>query len=1390
MDVAAGATSAAHPRRKLPLARLLFVFAGAALLIFGAGYALRFVSASDFHRERAFRVLDEIAGQLDNLQRTLVNQLRLMPKDLTGVACVKALATEQNRTSGLPTQAAQNCSSSQSEYVRRLALKGPRVTLSSVDAAVHASACSAGSSSTPRYGFVIDASQPGAPFTAFSCLAHAEPVPAHAEPAPAKGGSQLSLIGFTGPMTGVIESFVTQGFFDEVLVALEDGTVIAAAPRSSVRSGNVQVHAARARRLGVAHIGSMLRNAGEAGAPAPDADTGATDLSVQPRTFRMKLAGDRYRVFVELLRPAYGIHVESNGVERNGIEAAQRQDRLYLVGLKRDDLRADIAGSIEPGGRFTLTILVMLALLSWPLANLRAKSPEDPISWPEAVACLISIVLIPAVIAIVAVWVWSYQGVLTWADKGASVYAGELTDVLEGQLRDGRELLYQYHEIYSAELDEMKEKLEMNPARAIRVRHQNSIDAAGALSFVTASSARCLDPERLTDQAGGDPGAGQVSVSSGDKTNLTCVLGAARKDSVNRFGAWSPYSTLFATGVSGSRHGLRFTVYDAPIIDPQANYAAREYFRSLQLGEGWFAGDGPPDSYVAQRIYSGGDGSRVLQVAVPRTCGVQGKSEFCGIISGSLSVHALSAAVSPPLLRFAVIDRRSGLVIFHSDETRSLAENFFIETERNPELQSLAAIGQSGAFQGYYVGSAHRFQHAPVQGAPWSVVVFYPVQAVGDLSWHAVLTALGAYSGAMLVILLASGFILWLWFKRSRQGVRNFAARFWYRAGCSCSYAHWGVGLFGGATAIVTLYEKIAGGALSPITWAMWGLAALAALVVFMQHERASHSTCIAIWLLLISAVPAAWMALAYHDVQMQGMLRDALLSANQDIERRQSAIASDLRRWLSGRQIDPDVFPDPWELTQPSQTMPVPGFTSGTCEDPDTPVGGDSWTTCVFGPMPLRRLVTKRELDFWRRETWDAAARDETQQRRIRLLGSTSEANPKCSPGVESYSDVEGRLNLDGETCIFVQDGGASISISVALHESTDDVSDDRMRFNAATSAAWKTTSLGAAFGVPWLLAAFASRRLLGVNDGADAQAKFNHRTRSTLFHSRDLDAATAERILVDSQGVDGAASSPSTRINLATNALYSELISGKPLTGTLVLTNLDIALTDATRRPKILGVLERLIDDPEVKILIFSRTSPIERLYHPERYPESGPDHVMSLDEALRWDNVLQKLDCREVDELDTPRRHEHLRGVDHHRIWKLCTRAERLLLYQIATGRLANPRNQTVIQNLVRRGLVQVNPWPMITDNSFERFVRTAETSQDLAQWQREASRTSGSRARTAIIAAVLIAVLIVVVWFSWTAGDQLKIISTILAASVAFLSQIGNAMNFVRGGGKGG
>ena len=96
---------------------------------------------------------------------------------------------------------------------------------------------------------------------------------------------------------------------------------------------------------------------------------------------------------------------------------------------------------------------------------------------------------------------------------------------------------------------------------------------------------------------------------------------------------------------------------------------------------------------------------------------------------------SLTSPVLPKNLQFAVVDR-AGRVLFHSDTTRTLAENIFQESENNPTLRSLVASRDRGAFTGRYLGRAHRFYVAPLdlpqfENTRWSLLVFQPA-AVGE----------------------------------------------------------------------------------------------------------------------------------------------------------------------------------------------------------------------------------------------------------------------------------------------------------------------------------------------------------------------------------------------------------------------------------------------------------------------------------------------------------------------------------------------------------------------------------------------------------------------------------------------------------------------------------
>ena len=102
-------------------------------------------------------------------------------------------------------------------------------------------------------------------------------------------------------------------------------------------------------------------------------------------------------------------------------------------------------------------------------------------------------------------------------------------------------------------------------------------------------------------------------------------------------------------------------------------------------------------------------------------------SDITGVTMSTAPV-SLTAPVLPKNLQFAVVDRQ-GRVLFHTDASRSLAENMFQESEDNPKLKSLVTSRKSGAFTARYLGRAHRFFVTPLDlncfGDPrWSLLVF------------------------------------------------------------------------------------------------------------------------------------------------------------------------------------------------------------------------------------------------------------------------------------------------------------------------------------------------------------------------------------------------------------------------------------------------------------------------------------------------------------------------------------------------------------------------------------------------------------------------------------------------------------------------------------------
>lgn len=1324
------------PTRGQRIGQLLMFVLVALFLSAAMYYALTLVRTSTYSTDRGFRVLDEAIGQFGNMQDSLASLLKLVPaipplpqcadpSPRKRAACVKkAFISVYQERLDVPEQIEE---------------RFEHKTFTSC-------------TQTRREEFLLRPDEPGIGYTIFPCSA--------------PEGDPAESYMLRGAMRRSIARFNSQQFFDETVFALQDGTVLAELtpqPERVERTG-LSLQDADVPALMVSNASSLLMRRTEA-TKKEGAEKGEAATATLPSVFTESIAGQKFRVFVVGFRPDYPLYSLRDG------ERTQREQIVYVIGLKREKWATALAYALWPNGTFVITIGALIAVLLWPLMSLRLSVPQDPISRGEGLAVVSALILIPALLTICVVWAWSHRALQSWAKEGAENYARKIEQALLADLQTSSGLLDIYRERVYAERDlacnKTQGKCQMPPTLPLRPND----DGSGWLEVPPDAEGEpdCCGIYYLWTQ--GKPGA---------------------------LGNWSPLRTAIALDERGDKIGPRLTAFGAIPQRPTLNLADRAYFDVIKRGNGWRVPaselwSNPPErGIVAQRLFSRADAARTLQVALSLCA--PGEA-FCGIVTGDSRVHALTAPIAPPLFRFAVIDRDTGTVLFHSDDSRSLAENFFTETEHDPELHAALRVNRPTHFSGRYLGDPHRFYFRPLQGVPWSVVVFYSKKTLGDLPLQAGVAALTAHASVTLLVLLIVGVLLFSESRWARRGLAYIWPQWRHRRlYASLGWALWALSLVTALLAFAVMRENYGLGAgavaIVVVVGVVWRWRARRVTtertpeMSVRSYERA-YIRCIVGVLFFVAVLPAAWLALSYHDAQVHGLLREATQQSVIDVERRHALIGHDLMRWVPNAQARLARYPDAWSVTEVS----VPGYD----------FANGRWTLNVFHTMPWANVDGPAALGPWRQQAWRAAAQTSAQLRRINLLNFRA---------VAACSDVS------SNECFRVSASDSHpIEIATPMVLSRDGGRAANQRASTPLLLAGIIV-----FGVSFWLAALVARRFFGV--GLPFAARYlpvlsvGDEVKGSVLLYRPMKASAEQTRLPAARLREVLASIPAHNIlDLDCVPMDQPLLTRE---GDFWLKNFDIALLSVARRQYVLAQLEQALAMPGVGLYITSEKMPSQWLFRSDIYPETMRDERLDLQEELRWDNVFTKLsmiDLRRGEEA-TDRRivlvpalrdarltldalaKEHgdvLTDKDradflavqaeahYHRVWKLCTRDERLLLHQLSTGRYANPANQPVIERLIRAGLVTLDPWPRPSDSGFARYVRTAETKQDFTEWQRAASSSAWRSVKTPL----LIVLLLVVGWLIWTAGDYVQTFSAILVAAVALLGQFGQVVNLVRG-----
>jgi hypothetical protein len=1008
----------------------------AALLGGALYYGSAMARASAFQDERAFRVLGEVATQIRNLQTSratlltsmdpfVVNQMPLCggggpgrsanPREKTGF--LAGLASRiRERTELLLYR----------NFIARLDLFDARFCKSNVPAdrePPQAEAPKSILSSTTRHCDELVAEN-----VALSVNLQNHQL---ASSISCRNETRIEL---RESLDRAVATFVSQDFFNEALLVLPSGEVLEEFPLhdSGSNDSRVRLHATIADRFNILNAKGLLE------APRPSGEDEAQKepkaaVGLGPVAFDHEIAGQSHRVFVLPFRAPYPLSLAAAPATTSSSAAAGPDSHLFIVGVKRIALADEIVHSLWPLGLWIITLVICTSLLAWPLLSLAFGPAEESFSIRKAVACAFGLLAVPAVLAIAAASLWSMFELQGLMRARASTYARELATHLHDNVRDAAEILTSYRSLYSGYLEEESSAICADGKLGVFeevLRSSLPVDER-----LQASIPHCAFPA-LASKGGKQP---LIGVRSPDEKVPACLMESELPrvcDTVRiqqHFAPpgsrhWSPLRTVLAVNANGDRFGPVLTLFGAVRVSKSLNLSNREYFQALKHNQYWVmsASDGTALQLVSQRLYNRSDASKALQIVVP-LCDPTVNSEygnFCGLVTGDLRMHGLIAPVAPPLLKFAVIDTSIGTVLFHSSDSRGLAENFFRESEQNPALFAAIKSRRDAKFGGRYLGDPYSFFYVPVPDTPWGVVVFYSKKDLGDLPFRAGAAALSAYAGWVIVALLVAFSLRWAvsLFRLRTPTVADCVQRCWPTVPLPKGYRHL-TRFRPSLVALLAVFGTLLAGASWWVAVIVILLTLVLATLAGWKFRRSGPSTrtparryveFLAMVLTAVAIVPALAYFLSFHRLQLNALAHDGLVHAGYQVQRRYELIRQDLRRWVppNGQEWQGEAkrFPEPQDLTrQPGlglsvAALPVPG---------ELAIDWKSSSEAV--PAVERRTPTLVE-----RLIWQATVGSPEQQRRIALMDG-GDGPIRCGRIRESAAD----------SCLMAMSDGNRIAVT-----------------------------------------------------------------------------------------------------------------------------------------------------------------------------------------------------------------------------------------------------------------------------------------------------------------------------------------------------------------------
>ncbi len=191
-----------------------------------------------------------------------------------------------------------------------------------------------------------------------------------------------------------------------------------------------------------------------------------------------------------------------------------------------------------------------------------------------------------------------------------------------------------------------------------------------------------------------------------------------------------------------------------------------------------FLSSNPKVPYFLDRIDSVVRGDVQTILAISTECDDPLTATGCprGLVAAAAArLNSLDRAVPPPHVDVAVVDRRTGTTLFHSDDELAMATNFAEDVGGDPELWTLLRAGGSDTIDLVYAGIPIR-AHVRLlrEGIPWALIVYRGREIEDRLT--SVTTALAAFFTflPLFVFTILAGVVLFVAYLRPCAWIASF----------------------------------------------------------------------------------------------------------------------------------------------------------------------------------------------------------------------------------------------------------------------------------------------------------------------------------------------------------------------------------------------------------------------------------------------------------------------------------------------------------------------------------------------------------------------------------------------------------------------------------------